>query len=439
MRKSTQSRIITTTGVFASTLFVSAAAVYVFAPAFKSSADTVNVKADVGSSISLSLDKSELNLNGNANTFVYGYATASVSTNSNYGYTLAMEDADSVTDLVSAISDDKFTSTFVGTKTQATMENNNWGYSLNEIDFYKIPVKNSPVALKRVSSYLETEIDSTTVSIGAKIGPDITSGQYQDQLLFSAYVNGVDGNPEGVDPNSNPPADPGEESVGTLSGNMQDFDCSEAEIGEFGRLTDNRDYANNKYTVAKLADGNCWMTQNLRIAGVTLTSADSDVSSNFTIPAAVTTPTGWSYTRTNPVIFDTQDASYGMYYNHVAASAGTVTGNSTSIGTTNNSVCPKGWRIPTRPMWLSMLGAYSVTDDAAGVEVAMSSPINLVFGGSIGNDTYNRGEGVYGGYWTATNTTSSQWTWAVSLSATSISVNASTDRQFAYPIRCIAR
>ena len=69
---------------------------------------------------------------------------------------------------------------------------------------------------------------------------------------------------------------------------MQDMSpaaCEAASIGDTKQLTDSRD--KKKYWVAKLADGNCWMTQNLDLDlnGRTLKPTDSDVSD----------PNGWTY------------------------------------------------------------------------------------------------------------------------------------------------
>ena len=66
---------------------------------------------------------------------------------------------------------------------------------------------------------------------------------------------------------------------------MQDMTptlCASAPEGDTTQLVDKRD--GKKYWVAKLADGNYWMTQNLELdlSGRTLTPADSDVSSNWT-------------------------------------------------------------------------------------------------------------------------------------------------------------
>ena len=57
--------------------------------------------------------------------------------------------------------------------------------------------------------------------------------------------------------------------------------CAASNVGDTKQLIDQRD--NKQYWVAKLADGNCWMTQNLDLDldGRTLTPADSDVTSNW--------------------------------------------------------------------------------------------------------------------------------------------------------------
>ena len=64
--------------------------------------------------------------------------------------------------------------------------------------------------------------------------------------------------------------------------------CANAAENETARLVDERD--GKLYWVAKLADGNCWMTQNLDLdlqSGKVLTPDDSDVSSNWN-PGATT-------------------------------------------------------------------------------------------------------------------------------------------------------
>ena len=113
------------------------------------------------------------------------------------------------------------------------------------------------------------------------------------------------------------------------------------------------------YYVAKLADGKCWMLDNLRLGGtssVALTSTDSNVrSAGYTLPG---NKTSWSNTYTSGEVnttykdtvastaYGSASKKIGVYYNYCAASAGTVC---TSSDTTDASydICPKGWRMPT--------------------------------------------------------------------------------------------
>ena len=191
---------------------------------------------------------------------------------------------------------------------------------------------------------------------------------------------------------------------------MQDMTpelCSSWDDGHTTRMVDTRD--GKAYWVAKLADGNCWMTQNLDLDldGRTLTPSDSDVSVNWDFNSAGgswytsadqgsisdTAIQAWNlgeYVKTSPTAItdciyndlgecvsqftnvsgmipmteainegelpagnisvqgNQYDAHFlvGNYYSWSAATAGT--GNSVSNGGENaeSSICPKGWRLP---------------------------------------------------------------------------------------------
>lgn len=128
-------------------------------------------------------------------------------------------------------------------------------------------------------------------------------------------------------------------------GSIQDFtksQCRSLASDTEVVATDIRD--NNTYTVRYIYN-QCWMTQNLRLAGgITLTPVDSNVASNYTLP---TTPLeGSNPSFTEPQITVSQNTSYGGYYNFCAASAGTNC-SSESPNTTTYDICPKGWKLPT--------------------------------------------------------------------------------------------
>ena len=179
---------------------------------------------------------------------------------------------------------------------------------------------------------------------------------------------------------------------------MQDMDtevCENSTTGMTADLIDSRD--GKIYSVAKLADGNCWMTQNLALGGssaITLTSSDSDVSSNFTLPASAT----WSDTSYdgihvyNPYPNQSDDTNkYGAYYTWNAAVAGTGTGMTSNDAT--SSICPKGWQLPTNTnsttagvkSYDNLLAAYDIdiTDNYNGDFFTKLSAFNPALSGDF--------------------------------------------------------
>ena len=181
--------------------------------------------------------------------------------------------------------------------------------------------------------------------------------------------------------------------------------CAAAKEGDTMRLRDTRD--NKMYWVAKLADGRCWMTQNLDLdlSGRTLTPSDSNVSSTWIYSGSWYTSAdqgssndtaiqGWDlgeYVKTSPtattacndittnlsacpdqftdvsdmspiskavnegrlptdnvsVQGDTYDAHFlvGNQYSWPAATAGS--GNNVEdTGSVDDSICPANWRLP---------------------------------------------------------------------------------------------
>ena len=193
----------------------------------------------------------------------------------------------------------------------------------------------------------------------------------------------------------------GKSSVGSHYA-MQDMDvniCNMVNIYDEPSQTQLVDIRDGKtYWVAKLQDGRCWMTQNLDLDLVTytneqgqevmkpLTSNDTDLTdhslsgayangytynintdivtwtpalSTKTINFTDTTVDNWQTSYTTPYSANKTDdtetghASLGNYYNWTAAIASnnssSLTQNTLSDISKNprNSICPKGWRLPT--------------------------------------------------------------------------------------------
>ena len=174
---------------------------------------------------------------------------------------------------------------------------------------------------------------------------------------------------------------------------MQSFTtarCSAMSNGDTITLTDSRD--DQAYTIGKLADGKCWLLDNLALdltkstvlngmnenntnaSNTTLgylkngggTTSDkyatakvSNWTSSYSYSAPLvsmadkdkTAPTGTS-SDPKQSLATSGNWKYGGYYNYCAASAGSYCyGNGTSAGTSSDNatedICPKGWRMPT--------------------------------------------------------------------------------------------
>ena len=181
-------------------------------------------------------------------------------------------------------------------------------------------------------------------------------------------------------------------------------------------IIDSRD--GSDYTV-RYINGNCWMTQNLRLSGGrTLTSADSNVASSWSFPS--TELAGNSYTYTEPQSTISSNTSYGGYYNFCAASAGTNCQTSSATNTTYD-ICPKGWRLPTY-------------NEQQGI-TSYSSAFSPVYSGLYDNGSLYT-TGSYGYWWSSTaNDSSSQY----SLYYTSGSLRAGSNgsKSVGFSVRCV--
>ena len=222
---------------------------------------------------------------------------------------------------------------------------------------------------------------------------------------------------------------------------MQDMTpelCASAPLNDTARLVDKRD--GKYYWVAKLADGNCWMTQNLELdlsTSTPLTSELSDVTNSWT-PANSTytsaqdgtndntlvqswnlgkyvwkTPnstgncsgsgvydfsnskcqsywqnvsSGWTpmtQYRTDGVTYDantqTYDAHYlaGNYYSYVAATAGTGASVTSRGSKAPDSICPKGFELPA---------SYSTFNSTPGSFYNLLNQYGLTSSSTSGDD-----------------------------------------------------
>jgi uncharacterized protein (TIGR02145 family) len=269
--------------------------------------------------------------------------------------------------------------------------------------------------------------NKTTFHYGVTADLETRAGAYQTSIIYTVIAKDL----------------PPELEVACISGNkfrgelgtMQSLAVAQLpDIGDTGIAIDNRN--NQRYCVGRLADGKVWMLNNLKLDGVStaavkgsavLTPADTNITSNWTVPAAglatadhseqpvidqdITTP-GAKSNQTDITAAD----FYGYYYNWCAAKGGTpescTVGNITP--TTNAyDICPAGWRLPTGSATgdLAVLngsmfhGAPSPADTTNEPDYVanwqFSGPFHGVLSG-YRHDSVWRAQGTEGVYWTAT-------------------------------------
>ena len=192
-------------------------------------------------------------------------------------------------------------------------------------------------------------------------------------------------------------------------------------------LTDTRD--NNTYTVSKLADGKCWMTQNLRIAGKTITPADSNVTTNYTIP--VSSINGFDPSNTSNAYVDNDG---GLYTWHTAIADTGTYALSTNGQNTTASICPKGWRLPTSGNSNSEF--QTLYNNYNSSSFLRSNPVNLTTSGFVNSSSRNN-QGSDGYYWSSTVRSSAN-AYDLALGASHVDPVDHTNKYYGFSIRCIA-
>ena len=202
------------------------------------------------------------------------------------------------------------------------------------------------------------------------------------------------------------------------------------------------------YTIRKLADGNCWMSENLKL---TLSTSHSYEVATFSSGTTSWTP-NQDTSSSNPYnVAISQNTKANVnggnwYYPWYAATAGQ--GTNTANPTINRSICPKGWKLPdnsSNPSFYNLITtAYKISagTDTAKVATIKATPLSFISVGHSGdNKIYHSPSNGY--FWSATPNTSDDGK-AYSLVFSSISgylgpQDAGNGVKFyGYPVRCVA-
>ena len=450
------------------------------------------VKLTVNPVISISLQNA-LNVNvlpTQDGTFRSNTAALSISTNNETGYSLYMATSNgkntltsqnpSISNVISAVDggEDGVTS--------ANFDNNTWGYNLSQeavsdATAYKaVPTATGDTAL--ITTESPTKADTYNLTFGTKVNTSLPSGTYSNDVVVSVVAN--------------PAFVPVFDGIQTMQ-EMTSTICTDAAENDTAQLTDTRD--GKKYWVTKLKDGNCWMTQNLDLDltdGVALTPEDSDVSAdwdpmNTTLTDGTQTTTDntavWSwnlgdYVLTTPnagtscgtsgisdfgdctsvgfqsvagmtpmtdgnatdvISGNTYNAHYhvGNHYTWNAATAGT--GGTITSQDATDSICPKGWQLPTSNnsnsgSFQALTNAYSISSNNAGSTALVSAPLYFVHSGHVYSGSL-KAAGGSGFYWSSTAYSSTGYAYNLGFSSGIVNPSNSGGRYNGRPVRCLAQ
>ena len=362
-----------------------------------------------------------------------------------------------------------------------------------------------------VVTNMPTDISSTSVGSSVTLSSNTPAW---DKHNFLGWCSGTITNSDGIDSCSGTTYAAG--SNYTLSGtssnalsltamwqklltladatNMQDLAsndyCTGTTIGDTATLTDSRD--GTTYTVGKLADGKCWMLDNLALdltnstvlngmnstntnasnttlgylKGTSTRNPSTDADGKYATAKVANWTSSYSYSAplvnmtsknvvptshngTDDPMKDTVVAGnwkIGGYYNYCAASAGSYcygagTSWGTSSGDATESICPAGWRMPTgntgeySALANAIYGSTSLTTDATA-SANYRSALHLPLSGYFYNGS-PYGQGSSGRWWFSTRNNNYNM-YDLYADDSSIYPASYATRNYGYSLRCVA-
>lgn len=311
-----------------------------------------------------------------------------------------------------------------GGYTQDTFETNRWGYKKDSGNY--VPFVSGTELMR---NDITTNGDTAALTFATKVDFLQPSGVYQTELNFVAVAN----------------------PLPTYIQNLDDSLCTEQPL----IVVDARD--NQEYTVARLADGNCWMTENLNLGAedllLPLTSKNTNTKSNVDIA----TFNSWknvapNYDVTSFITVDGTDpvngTKYGVLYDYCAVTAGTYCypSDGQQHGNAASDICPVGWRLPiggedtdAKNEFKKLKDLYDGSDYDKAIK--MRAPISDG-GAAFALAGYKTGSGITGSgitglYWSSVGVTGRARTFSLYTASTD-TANFS-ERAYGLSVRCILK
>ncbi|MBQ3310122.1 hypothetical protein IJG73_01625, partial [Candidatus Saccharibacteria bacterium] len=235
------------------------------------------------------------------------------------------------------------------------------------------------------------------------------------------------------------------------------------------------------YVIRKLADGNCWMVQNLDLdlsTSVALNSTTSDLSpgrtwtpqnNTQTTEGAVWAQDGGDMARSmNPgniyfpggVGTGTADANnnlagsttgepwehIGNYYNWYAATAGTgliATATNDTATSVSDSICPRSWKLPDNSGTKSFINlvftTYGLADSITDVGKPLIAPLNFVRSGDYDWNLGHIAAKGHTGYWWSNTAYTALYAYAFTAGQRLVTPQYGHTKGYGFSIRCVAR
>jgi uncharacterized protein (TIGR02145 family) len=234
-----------------------------------------------------------------------------------------------------------------------------------------------------------------------------------------------------------------------------------------------------QYQVARLADGRCWMLNNLKLGlfdqDLNLTTADTNVVADWPLPAIdnglgmaydqprayalVSGQTEFDSNLPNSAEADLSSPNFaGYYYNWCAATAGTAsvttcTPSSTGPDAPTGDICPANWRLPNGgdrfdstnefAQLTAALAGESFSDYASNFNYGpkyadgfqFSGPFKGVISG-LRIDVWDL-QGVYGYWWSSSSNDSHAF--SPGIGASFVGPDAQWPRGFGLSVRCLLK
>jgi hypothetical protein len=332
--------------------------------------------------------------------------------------------------------------------------------------------------LSLTNSSARLQDNKTTVYLGATADLATTAGAYQTAIIYTVIGEEIPDLPPYL----------AQVKIKNHLTTMQsltpalcagaDYDSTNNGINDNNTITlvDTRN--NQNYRVRKLADGKCWMINNLKIGSTAgplqLTPADTNIATNWAMPQV--NPNGapsHDTSRDKPIIsallngdpkYDSAKPNSaeadiaspnfaGYYYNWCAAKAGrpeSCTEHSVPPTANSDDVCPVNWHLPSA----NFGGDFSLLDQAyggSGLTHPLANPdtqglwlpngaFHGVFSGLAVSGSWVD-QGVNGRYWTSSHAGSGPSPSIVpytALSSTQIHPGTSSnDRNSQFTARCL--